>query len=131
METSEYQQQAIDFAKNHKIKLYILEDPQYKKYFPGDKEERYVFKLMLERFAKQYTFTFGQSIQAGAKEPTMYDILTCLTKYDPGTFENFCGDFGYDEDSRSAEKTYNACIKEYEAVQRLFGDILEELQEIQ
>lgn len=63
--------------------------------------------------------------------PTMYDVLTCLTKYDPYSFEDFCGDYGYDEDSRKAEKIYRAVVKEYKAVQRLFGDILEELQEIE
>jgi len=64
-------------------------------------------------------------------EPTMYDVLTCLTKYDPETFENFCSEYGYDEDSRTAERTYKAVCKEYEAVDRLFSDVMEELQEIQ
>lgn len=64
-------------------------------------------------------------------EPTNYDILACLQKYDVGSFEDFCSEFGYDEDSRKAEKTYNAVCKEYEAVDRLFGDIIEQLQEIQ
>lgn len=63
------------------------------------------------------------------KEPTLYDILTCLTKYDVGTFENFCSEFGYDEDSRKAEKTYNAVVKEYESMCRLFSD--EELEVLQ
>ena len=61
--------------------------------------------------------------------PTFYDILTCLTKYDPGSFENFCGDFGYDEDSRSAERTYKAVVKEYKAMARLFSE--EELEVLQ
>jgi hypothetical protein len=66
-----------------------------------------------------------------AKEPTMYDVLTCLTKYDPGTFEDFCGDYGYDEDSRRAEKTYHAVVKEFEGMQRLFtSEELEILAEI-
>lgn len=64
-------------------------------------------------------------------EPTFYDVLTSLQKYDVNTFENFCGDFGYDTDSRTAERTYKAVKKEFKAVERLFGDILEELQEIQ
>ena len=63
------------------------------------------------------------------KEPELYDILTCLTKYEVGTFENFCSEFGYDEDSRLAEKTYNAVVKEYEAMCRLFSD--EELEVLQ
>lgn len=65
------------------------------------------------------------------KFPTAYDALACLTKYDPNTFEDFCSDFGYDTDSKSAEKTYNAVVKEYQMVCALFTDAeIELLQEI-
>ena len=62
---------------------------------------------------------------------TIYNVLACLTKYDAGSFEDFCWSFGYDEDSRKAYKTYQAVVKEYQDVERVFGDIIEELQEIQ
>ena len=62
--------------------------------------------------------------------PTNYDILACLQKYEVGTFENFCGDFGYDTDSRKAFETYIAVQKEFEGVKKVFGDVLEELAEI-
>lgn len=63
--------------------------------------------------------------------PTAYDILACLTKYDPGTFEDFCDNFGYDRDSRSAKKTYKAVVKEWNNVSKLFNDSeIELLQEI-
>lgn len=65
-------------------------------------------------------------------KPTPYDVLTCLTKYDPGTFEDFCGDFGYDEDSRAAERTYNAAKHEFNQLQTLYSDAeLELMTEIQ
>lgn len=64
--------------------------------------------------------------------PTAYDVLTCLQKYDVGSFADFCGEFGYDEDSRSAKKTYKAVRKEFSKVSELFSDEeIEELQEIQ
>lgn len=64
-------------------------------------------------------------------KPNEYDILACLTKYDPGTFEDFCDEFGYDEDSRSAEQIYLACIKEYKQLTRIFtAEQMEELCEI-
>lgn len=56
------------------------------------------------------------------KQPSSYDILTCLTKYDPGTFEDFCGEFGYDTDSRKAEKTYNLVIAEWMEISDLFNE---------
>lgn len=64
--------------------------------------------------------------------PSEYSILACLTKYDPGTFEDFCSEFGYDEDSKKAEATYKAVKEEYMAVVSLFTDEeIEQLQEIQ
>jgi len=61
--------------------------------------------------------------------PTPYDVLACITKNDPGTFENFCGDFGYDEDSRKAEATYRAVVAEWQKVAKFFT--AEELAEVQ
>ena len=120
---------ANQFAQKHGVKLHIL-NYEYRKYFPEDKESRYVFTCRLTRGRKQYTFTFGQSIAAGGEEPDMYSILSCLTKHDPETFENFCSDYGYDTDSRTAERTYKAVCREWAAVERLFADCIEELSEI-
>jgi len=63
--------------------------------------------------------------------PTVYCVLACLQKYDVGEFEDFCSEFGYNTDSRQAEKTYKAVKNEYTQLCTLFTDSeLEELQEI-
>lgn len=33
--------------------------------------------------------------------PTCYDILACLTKYDPGDYEDFCSEFGYETETEN------------------------------
>lgn len=63
------------------------------------------------------------------KTPTLYDVLTCIQKYDVGSFEDFCSDFGYEEDSRTAKKTYKAVVKEYDKICSLFNN--EELEILQ
>lgn len=64
--------------------------------------------------------------------PNEYDVLACLEKYDVGTFEDFCSELGYDEDSRTAERIYIAVIKEYKDLTRIFTEKqMEELNEIQ
>lgn len=97
--------------------------------------------IFLDSYAvKKYGRKFGtrkEAIQAGLtggdykknenySAPSSYDILTCLTKYNPGSFENFCSEFGYDIDSKRAEKTYHAVVKEYTDLCTLYSD--EELQ---
>ncbi len=63
--------------------------------------------------------------------PSNYDILTCLTKYDPGNFEDFCSIFGYDTDSKTAEEIYEAVKQEWKNVQTIWTDEeIEELREI-
>lgn len=54
-------------------------------------------------------------------KPSAYDILSCLTKYDPETFEDFCSNFGYDTDSRKAEGIYNSVVKEYKELKKLYS----------
>jgi hypothetical protein len=128
----DYQQQAKNFAQKYNVKLIVVGEPEYRPYFKDDAESRYVFKLRLTRNGRKYTFTFGQSISSGAEEPDLYDVFSCLTKYDPGDFENFCSDFGYDTDSRTAERIYKSVCKEWGAMNRLFPDskTLEEMADI-
>lgn len=62
------------------------------------------------------------------KPPTKYDVLACLTKGDPGSFEDFCDEFG----SKAAKRVYEAVKKEWLNVCRIWNDSeIEELQEIQ
>lgn len=126
----DYQQQTNDFATKHGVKL-IINSSKYGNHFAEDEQKRFIFNCTLTRNGKRFTLDFGQSIAAEDTPPTMYDILTCLTKYDPETFADFCSEYGYNTDSINAQKTYKAVKREFNGVNRLFNDILEELQEIQ
>jgi len=61
--------------------------------------------------------------------PNEYSLLATLQKYEVGTLENFCDEFGYDVDSKKAEKIYEAVCDEYAKVCMIFND--EELTELQ
>ena len=93
-------------------------------HFAGDKQTRDIFRLTLTRGKTRFSVRFGQSINEstgdGANVPTCYDLIACLTKYYPGTFENFCSEFGYNTDSRTAERTYKAVLKEWRKVEAFF-----------
>jgi len=102
------------------------------KYFPDDKEKRAIYQFVLKRGDEVYTSRFGQSIDGTKKGvmPTDYDILSCIEKYTYADFKDFCDNFGYDEDSRKAYKTYEAVKEQGEAVIKMFADCIYELREI-
>lgn len=66
------------------------------------------------------------------ENPTAYSMLTAITKNNPGTFDEFCDEFGYSNDSISANETWQAVREEWYIVRDFFSkDELEQLQEIQ
>ena len=63
--------------------------------------------------------------------PSTSDVVNCLisdcsmlASYgdNPPSFEEWAADYGYDSESRSAEKTYRDVIAQGERVRRLLGD---------
>lgn len=63
--------------------------------------------------------------------PTEYDVLACLTKYDPETFEDFCDNYGYNSDSIKANNIYHLVVEEWKNVCMLWSSSeVEELAEI-
>lgn len=134
--TTDFMELTTDFMKKNSVKM-TTDFIGHKSHFSGEDEKRNVYKICIKRREKQYTFEFGQSIINSEKNiaPNAYDILTCLTKSDPGTFEEFCDEYGYDIDSKNIERIYIERIyknvkKEWKNVNNLFEDVLEELQEI-
>lgn len=96
--------------------------------------ERYNLPTSAKEVAETRVRISGKMVQWFVSQaiipPTEYDILASVTKYDPGTFDDFCSDYGYDTDSKKAEKTYFAVQKEWSNIIRLFSDCMDELQEI-
>jgi hypothetical protein len=142
---SEYIKQANAFAKKHGVKKTILKK-EYGKHWEDDYTGRWRFHIKLIRKVpgiskhtkeKSYSFWFGQSTGAGDKEPTFYDIFTCLEKYEPKDFEWWCKSYGYDDKPLSEYpkvlKIYKSVCKEFKGVEKLFPEfeVIEELRDIQ
>lgn len=63
--------------------------------------------------------------------PGAYSVLACLDLVYSNNFEDFCAEYGYDTDSRTAEKVYKECIEQDRQLRRLYThEELELLQEI-
>ena len=130
MENLNYEQKANEFLQKTNTTIQI-EWFDYGKHFVNETQNRHIFKVIIKRGKKQFSLKYGQSLYKGANEPTNYDILSCLQKYEVGTFEEFCKAYGYFEDLRASEKIYNAVRKEFDNVCKIWSDLeIEELQEI-
>ena len=131
---NKYEQQAQAFLDKHGLTFKATYD-RFGRYFADDTESRSIFLLTLteRRTRRSYSTRFGASIVMTRENtvPTAYDLLACVTKSDPGTFEDFCGEYGYDTDSRSAEKTYKSVRRDWHRIERFFSaEQIDELQEI-
>lgn len=73
---------------------------------------------------RQHSFDFWQG-PAISGEPDCSGVLECLlsdAQAGEQSFDEFCSEFGYDQDSRKAEKTWEACQKTTVAIKRLLGN---------
>lgn len=98
-----------------------------------DIDRKYLESKNIKSIVKSMNWDFNPTLDKihFPTAPNAYSVLSCMTKYDPGDFKNFCDDFGYDTDSRKAEKTYNAVMQEWLNMQRMFtNDELEAMSEI-
>ena len=131
MRTEDYEKQAIDFMEKTDTKIKI-EYEKYDYHFYGDVKMRNVYKVVIKRKGKQMTVHFGQSLikTASNTPPTYYDILACLIPEDPGTLFEFCDCFGYDPFEENTIKIHKLCVREWQKVNNLFSDVIDELREI-
>ncbi len=74
--------------------------------------------------ARRLTVYFSMG-SAHTANPTAYDVLTSL-QLDAGAlgqgFEDWAGDYGYDVDSRKAERTYRACVRSARKLRRFMDN---------
>jgi|SRR5215472_2608761 len=87
------------------------------------------YKVTLHYRGRRLTVPFFMG-PANTREPTAADVLYCLvsdaSSYENATgFEDFCRDFGYDTDSRKAERIYRQLERQAPKVRRLLGEDFE------
>jgi hypothetical protein len=80
-----------------------------------------------------FSFWNSQHDMQEGKSPTAYNVLACISSdiYTPETFEEFCAEYGYDADSRKAEKTFKRADRLARRLRAFFHeDEREQLSEI-
>jgi len=62
----------------------------------------------------------GEMVRIPPKTPGLRDIVSCLQYWDPGKFEDFCSEFGYDNDSIKHLDLYRVVNKSYIDMKNFF-----------
>jgi len=157
----DYNKQAVEFLEKHNATIeikYLKTDKYFPD--DKEKRDIYDVTIKRNRNGRKldYNFTFGDSIHntrqnqllirdiasgrmlpTGRRKqkvtPSEYDVLAALTKYEVGQFDDFIYEFGYTFNSEreyiKVKQIHFNVLDEYNNVLRLFGDCMEELQEIQ
>lgn len=133
----DYEKQANDFleATGTDFKVVGYRGCMCMPHTDGMKMDKWGVKL--RRNGKEWRFDFYMGLGHGGAEPTAYDVLASIEKYDVGSFEDFCNEFGYDMlDDETGRRNansyglYKAVCREYKHVIDMFYDCLDELCEI-
>ena len=94
---------------------------------------RYSVSLVREDHRPYSINTEFKSGIGNTTEPTALDVLYSFIAdlVNGESFEDWCGNLGYDTDSRKAEKVYLACLKQEENIKGMFTEAeIEELQKL-
>lgn len=125
----EYDIQAKEFLRRANATITITYIDRRKNTDWGDTFERPFFRVNITTPLGLYGFFFWGAVMD--ETVSEYDVLSCLEKYDYGSFNNFCNEFGYDNDSIKAYRTYEKCISQYRSLCKIFTTKqMEELREI-
>jgi len=124
MEQNSYDKQACEFLDVTGSSL-VIRKIGHGKYWPSDKCARDIYRFTLtNKEGKTYTAKFGQSVRdtEAAEAPRPYDILACLSGYEPPSdLQEFCLMFGYEVNQIShAQRTFEALQEEYRALNDMY-----------
>lgn len=92
------------------------------------------FKFTVSTEAGRTSFDFFGSVNDWNKNKRSTDAKFAVYCFlsdalaGENSFEDFCSEFGYDTDSRKAEKIYKACEKSAEKAKRIFSDLYQAIE---
>ena len=126
---NEYDKQAKDFCDEFDIAVSIEPGrtsgvelaPAWTQ--PGEKRGR-AYVVTLRSHRRHYSFAFWGSINDRERgiDPSVYDVLSCLSGdiCCPSTFEEFCEDYGYNDDSIKDRRFFKRCDERAQDLREFF-----------
>ena len=127
---SKYAEQAENFLKVNNLQFRATQTAANA--CPPWDDERHIhgdeYQITISRkgVSGRLSFRFWNSLNdvQNGNEPNAYDVLSCVSSeaYTPETFRDFCAEYGYDEDSRKAEKTFKRADRFAHRIRAFFSE---------
>lgn len=85
------------------------------------------WKCLLRSGRSRLTIYFSMGIGHHGNQPELAEVLDCLSSDASGienarSFEDWCADYGYNADSRKAERTFRTCERQANKLKKFLGD---------
>ena len=139
-----YNQEALEFLNSVPAEMEIHYAGTAINHLWNEKQPRDMFSFIIKTQKGSMNGIFWDSLhntreriakRNQPKNPKVYSILACLEKYEVGTMDEFMAEFGYEirnaKDIANFIETYNAVVKEYNDLCRIFTPKqMEKLREI-
>lgn len=113
------------FIKEHSIEFACKRVDSRPDELMGERKMRH-FHCRISRETRSFSFYFSQG-SAHTEDPTLADVLDRMASDSSGfdssqSFEEWAKEYGYDADSRKAEKTFRAVRRQSDQLKRVLGE---------
>ena len=116
-----------EFVKRYRVRVAECDWTDRNPHMEGSERTMNNYKVQLACGERRMTLYYSMGF-AHTDEPDAPGILNCLASDANGienneaSFETWCSEYGYDTDSRSAERTFKACVESSRKLRQLVGD---------
>lgn len=106
----------------------------------SDGWKHFAFRCVISAGPATMTLPYRMGMAHEGKTPKLSEVLDCIASdasglYEGVTFEEWARDYGYDEDSRKAERIFEACKEQTRDFENLLGlaalrELVEEVERL-
>ena len=117
-----------NWLKKHPVRMTATQIEKRPDNLMADSTRHFLCRLYGSGKSVRIYFSQGS---ANTKSPTVQEVLNCLASDSAGVeesgFEDWCNEYGYDNDSRTAERIFKACQSYVAKLKIIAGDGYESL----
>lgn len=113
-----------EFIERHGVKM-TATTTDHNPHMDNDRQMDH-WRCTLTCGGRRMVLTFSKGMGHHGKPAELREVLSCIAMDTAGVenardFADWCSEYGYDTDSRKAERTYRQCTRQAASLKRLLG----------